>query len=83
MRLIGLAVSFRSLDVIETGNVGIYRSVYPDDGMSNDAANRREHKTSGCPHPDRCSAIHGPGALRHADYLVPYNSSSAAGEPND
>jgi len=33
MRLIGAAV-FRSLDVIETGNVGIYRSVYHEDGMA-------------------------------------------------
>src|SRR5262245_3654897 len=33
MRLIGAAV-FRSLDVIEKGNVGIYRSVYHEDGMA-------------------------------------------------
>ena len=30
--------------------------------MRTDAANRRERKTSGPPHLDRCSALYGPGA---------------------
>src|SRR6266850_975137 len=47
--------------------------------MSNDAANSRDRKTSGSPCLGRCSALHGPGALRHADYLVPYTSSSPHG----
>ena len=57
--------------------VGVYRSVYPKDGMSIDATNRMESKTSGSAHPHRYSEIYGPGALRHTDYLVPYTSSYA------
>src|SRR5262245_24368386 len=52
--------SFSLWTVIETGDDGIYRSVYPDDGMSTDAANHRERKTSGSPHLDRCCEIYGP-----------------------
>src|SRR5712664_2589225 len=34
-----------------------------------------ERKQFGSPHLCRLSALHGPGALRHTDYLVPYTSS--------